>query len=498
MPTKKRTQKQKQKQKQTVIVNINEKPKPRRKRTTKKAPPTKRTGESSHIPLNAVRDILFQLSRGTHTPDAITARVMATRTQDPQAEIIRDVRDENRIPNRPPTSLTPIDTASGILRGNTPQPSPFVSSITQHSPSIFDVAEEYNTYTQLPTDDQRLVDEYILGGNTPPPPSIFATTEEYGTYTKLPTDDRHLVDEYVLGGNAPPPSPFVEPTMNQPPPTTHIADEEEYETYTKIPTDDQHLIDEYVLGGNATQPSSIFDTGLGILGGNTPTPPSPFADSTTKKNTEPPPPSPFVDPIPETNTEPTTNQPLPVDTILGGNIPPLPSPFVDSTTETNTEPPTIHPDEEVAKDAQYIGDYQDTLAKTELPARYTTFEEALSQQQLKKVEGRFASSDVPEAFFTPAVLQANSIKMNLKTNEELALAGFSGAKELRTAINTWNIGQPAPLQINTTFKSGGYKKNDVLIAEIKSKHMTLSEIKAYHDDHTLVSPHKVKDRQGKK
>ena len=66
MPTKKRTQKQKQKQKQTVIVNINEKPKPRRKRTTKKAP-TKRTGESSHIPLNAVRDILFQLSRGTHT-----------------------------------------------------------------------------------------------------------------------------------------------------------------------------------------------------------------------------------------------------------------------------------------------------------------------------------------------------------------------------------------------------------------------------------------------
>ena len=88
--------------------------------------------------------------------------------------------------------------------------------------------------------------------------------------------------------------------------------------------------------------------------------------------------------------------------------------------------------------------------------------------------------------------------MNLKTNEELALAGFSGAKELRTAINTWNIGQPATLQINTTSKPGVYKKNDELIAEIKSKHTTLSEIKAYHDDHTLVSPHKVKDRQGKK
>ena len=62
--------------------------------TTKKATPAKRTGESSHIPLDAVRDILFQLSKGTHAPDAIMARVMATRTQDPQAEIIRDKQDE--------------------------------------------------------------------------------------------------------------------------------------------------------------------------------------------------------------------------------------------------------------------------------------------------------------------------------------------------------------------------------------------------------------------
>ena len=130
MPTKKRTQKQKQKQKQTVIVNINEKPKPRRKRTTKKAPPAKRTGESSHIPLDAVRDILFQLSKGTHTPDAIMTRVMATRTQDPQGEIIRDIRDEDKLPNRPPTSLPPADAEDGILKGNTPQPSPFVSSTT--------------------------------------------------------------------------------------------------------------------------------------------------------------------------------------------------------------------------------------------------------------------------------------------------------------------------------------------------------------------------------
>ena len=128
MPTKKRTQKQKQKQKQTVIVNINEKPKTRRKRTTKKAPTAKRTGESSHIPLDAVRDILFQLSKGTHTPDAIMTRVMATRTQDPQGEIIRDVRDADKLPNRPPTSLPPADAQQSILKGNTPQPSPFVSS----------------------------------------------------------------------------------------------------------------------------------------------------------------------------------------------------------------------------------------------------------------------------------------------------------------------------------------------------------------------------------
>ena len=58
--------------------------------------------------------------------------------------------------------------------------------------------------------------------------------------------------------------------------------------------------------------------------------------------------------------------------------------------------------------------------------------------------------------------------------------------------------QPATLQINTTSKPGVYKKNDELIAEIKSKHTTLSEIKAYHDDHTLVSPHNVKQRQAKK
>ena len=354
MPTKKRTQKQKQKQKQTVIVNINEKPKPRRKRTTKKAP-TKRTGESSHIPLDAVRDILFQLSKGTHTPDAIMTRVMATRTQDPQGEIIRDIRDADKLPNRPPTSLPPADAEEGILKGNTPQPSPFVSSTT--GSNIDDVRRNRNNYYK--------------------------------------------------------------------------------------------------------RPPSKFDPDAGILGGNTPAP-SPFVDSTTGTS--------GTDPI------------VAVDYDGDGGYD-----SADGGYDSNAE---------VAKDAQYLGDYQDTLAKTGLPSRYITSGEP--SPSITKVEGRFASSDVPEAFATPAVLQANSIKMNLKTNEELALAGFSGAKELRTAINTWNIGQPATLQINTTSKPGVYKKNDELIAEIKSKHATLSQIKAYHDDHTLVSPHKVKDRQGKK
>ena len=344
MPTKKRTQKQKQKQKQTVIVNINEKPKTRRKRTTKKAP-TKRTGESSHIPLDAVRDILFQLSKGTHSPDAIMTRVMATRTQDPQGEIIRDIRDEDKLPNRPPTSLPPADAEDGILKGNTPQPSPFVSSTT--GTNIYDVRRNRNNYYKRP-------------------PSKFDADAEDG----------------ILGGNTPSPSPFVDS----------------------------------ITGTSGTDPNVEV--------------------------------------------------------------------FYDSS------------DAELAKDEQYLRDYQDTLAKTGLPSRYITSGEP--SPLITKVEGRFASSDVPEAFATPAVLQANSIKMNLKTNEELALAGFSGAKELRTAINTWNIGQPATLQINTTSKPGVYKKNDELIAEINSKHTTLSEIKAYHDDHTLVSPHKVKDRQGKK
>ena len=191
MPTKKRTQKQKQKQKQTVIVNINEKPKTRRKRTTKKAP-TKRTGESSHIPLDAIRDILFQLSKGTHTPNTIMTRVMATRTQDPQAEIIKDTQDEDKLPNRPPASLTPADAEYGILRGNTSQPSPFVSSTTE-SKADHTRRLKNNSYNRAPSIYD--TEDDILRGNAPQTP--------LGAYI-----------EQIAQNET--------PTMNQPPPSIHI------------------------------------------------------------------------------------------------------------------------------------------------------------------------------------------------------------------------------------------------------------------------------------
>ena len=120
--TKAKTQKQKQKQKQTVIVNINEKPKTRRKRKPT-APKRKPVGASSHIPVDAVRDILFQLSKGTRTPDSTITRTLTR--PNPQAEILKDKADEATLPNIPPITMPENEAELIRLRAKATAQSPF-------------------------------------------------------------------------------------------------------------------------------------------------------------------------------------------------------------------------------------------------------------------------------------------------------------------------------------------------------------------------------------
>jgi len=180
--TKAKTQKQKQKQKQTVIVNINEKPKTKRKRKPTAPIQRKPVGASSHIPLDAVRDILFQLSKGTHTPDPIMARVMASTKPNPQAEIIKDEQEKATLPNRPPATMPENDAALIRLRAKSIAQSPFIfpeaeekqEDVHRFESKLISPTTPFNAYLE-----QRSQHETPLLHQ--PPPQIHITEGPSGT-----------------------------------------------------------------------------------------------------------------------------------------------------------------------------------------------------------------------------------------------------------------------------------------------------------------------------
>ena len=181
--TKAKTQKQKQKQKQTVIVNINnEKPKTRRKRKPTTATQRKPAGASSHIPLDAVRDILFQLSKGPRTTNPISERVMATATSNPQAEVIKDEHEKATLPNRPPAIMSETEATSIRSKAKVKNQSPF--SFPEAEEKQEDVHRFENKLIS-PTTPLNAYLEQIAQPHTPllqqPPPQIHITEGPSGT-----------------------------------------------------------------------------------------------------------------------------------------------------------------------------------------------------------------------------------------------------------------------------------------------------------------------------
>ena len=201
--TKAKTQKQKQKQKQTVIVNINnEKPKTKRKR---KPTQRKSAGASSHIPVDAVRDILFQLSKATHTPDSTITRALVTTRSNPQAEIVKDKAEEAQLPNRPPATMTSNDAEIGILRANVAQQSPF--SFSEAEDRQEDINRLRNRFL-TPTTPLDAYLEQISQPHTPllqqPPPQIHISEGPSGTdaigevdYDLLRPDHGNAMAQYI-------------------------------------------------------------------------------------------------------------------------------------------------------------------------------------------------------------------------------------------------------------------------------------------------------------
>ena len=368
--TKAKTQKQKQKQKQTVIVNINEKPKTRRKRKPT-APKRKPVGASSHIPVDAVRDILFQLSKGTHTPDSTITRTLTR--PNPQAEILKDKAEEATLPNRPPITMPENEAELIRLR----------AKATAQSPFSFSDAEQQ-------TDDIHRFENKLIAPQTP----LNAYLEQVSQHQT--------------------------PIMHQPPLEIHI--EEGPSGADAIGELDYNASGEY---GQAEYDAAV----------------------------------------------------------------------------------AREPDAEVAKDNQEIFDYVKSIGlsmgrtgqehqQLMERRREPTFAEKAG---FAVAESRFTSPEAPFAEARPAVAQAGGKKVNPNTHSSLQQANFRNAGEARDAIQTWSRYLPESEGIHVTRSGGrGYKSLGELEAELKTKGLKFSDIKAFHDQHTVVSPHKAKQRGGKK
>ena len=217
MPNKsiKKTQKQKQKQKQTVVVNIhNEKPTRRRKpRTTLQRKPlgTNNTQQSTAniipqqpssstsfnpkityaqpaesvettVKNDEVRDLLFKLGKQQQTTNAIMTRAIATRTSNPQGEVILDAQDEARLPYRPPSSLTENDAELSRLRSISSKKSPFsFSTAEEQSDDVHRIVNKLVAPQTPLTEILNQVAEHQTPQMNQPPPEIHVEASTSGT-----------------------------------------------------------------------------------------------------------------------------------------------------------------------------------------------------------------------------------------------------------------------------------------------------------------------------
>ena len=155
------------------------------------------------------------------------------------------------------------------------------------------------------------------------------------------------------------------------------------------------------------------------------------------------------------------------------------------------------PDAEVAKDTQEFFDYMKVIGIRPSHEEQGTL---LRQQQraptlaekagFPVAESRFTSPEPPQAFAQPAVLKAESKKVNANTDSRLQLADFRNVSEAQEAIKTWNRHQDKSETIKLTRDGGGgYKNLGELQLELASRNMDFQKVKAFHESHTSVSPH---------
>jgi len=161
---------------------------------------------------------------------------------------------------------------------------------------------------------------------------------------------------------------------------------------------------------------------------------------------------------------------------------------------------------ESAADAQYLLDFIDTLNKTRPPQEQNAqllrqIENAptlLQKAGYPVAQARFLSPEPPEAQAEPAVAQAESKKVNVKTHPTLQKADFKNASEARDAIKTWNAHQPIENKVNLTkitAKGVRHKNIDELEASLSSKGLDFEKIKAFDAEHSTISPPNTRSKK---
>ena len=166
------------------------------------------------------------------------------------------------------------------------------------------------------------------------------------------------------------------------------------------------------------------------------------------------------------------------------------------------------PDAEVAKDTQEFFDYMKVIG-----IRPSGDEELIRQPEraptlavkagFPVAQARFLSPEGVKAHAEPAVLQAEFKKVNANTDSRLQLADFRNAGEAQEAIKTWNAHQDKSDRIKITRDTtggkggvGGYKNLGELQLELASRNMSFKDVKAFHDENTLNSPHNTRKVKG--
>jgi len=156
------------------------------------------------------------------------------------------------------------------------------------------------------------------------------------------------------------------------------------------------------------------------------------------------------------------------------------------------------PDAEVAKDLDEFFQYTKALGIMNPLHHQPTAPTLLEKAGYPTAQARFLSPEPPEAHAEPAVLQAESKKVNAKTHPTLQKADFKNASEAREAIQTWNAHQPIQNKINltkTTAKGVRHKNIDELEASLTSKGLDFEKIKAFDAEHSTFSPPNTRSKK---